>query len=316
MNNWTISKRITVGFAILSIITISVGIIGFVGLKLVSGEATELVRDDMPSALILGQVKDNLSRGYANIETSMRATNASKKDEALSIYNKLAATNTDLYAQFEQLISSPDERQQYDRLLDIRKGYAQILAKLFETDKTNDKATTYAYMDETFIPAYRVYRDQIDLLLKTARENSETAGKHIEANISVSVTIILLGIGFGLALAVTIAIIIIRGTNKVLEKAITAIDEGSAQVAAASSQVSAASNMLAEGASEQAASLEETSSSLEEMSSMTARNAASAQEAKALADDMHQAADSSSAQMAEMQKAMDAIKESSSGISQ
>jgi len=74
--------------------------------------------------------------------------------------------------------------------------------------------------------------------------------------------------------------------------------------------------MLAEGASEQAASLEETSSSLEEMSSMTARNAGSAQEAKALADQMHQAADSSATQMKQMQQAMDAIKESSAGISQ
>jgi len=49
---------------------------------------------------------------------------------------------------------------------------------------------------------------------------------------------------------------------------------------------------------------------------MTSQNAKSAHEAKAVADEMRQAADSSSNQMAEMQKAMDAIKESSAGISQ
>ena len=316
MNNWTISKRITTGFAILSLITIAVGLIGYIGLRLVSVETVDLVSDDMPSALILGQVKDNLSRGYANIERFLRSTNDDGKNEALSIYNKLVAQNSELYSKYEPMVSSPEERQAYDKLLEIRKTYASVLTKLFEMEKTSDKATIYNYMDTVFVPAYRTYRDQIDVILTDCRTRSEDSGKSIISNVSTSVTLIVTAIIVGLVLAVAIAFVIIRGTNNVLTRAITSIDEGSAQVAAASSQVSAASNMLAEGASEQAASLEETSSSLEEMSSMTARNASSAQEAKSLADEMHVAADSSANQMAEMQKAMDAIKESSAGISQ
>ncbi len=79
MNNWTVSKRITAGFAILSLITISVGFVGYIGLRMIRARAEELVRDNMPSALILGQVKDNLSRGYANIETLIRTPDESKK---------------------------------------------------------------------------------------------------------------------------------------------------------------------------------------------------------------------------------------------
>jgi methyl-accepting chemotaxis protein len=72
---------------------------------------------------------------------------------------------------------------------------------------------------------------------------------------------------------------------------------------------------LAEGASEQAASLEETSSSLEEMASMTKRNAEASTEAKELSNQTRIAADSGSADMAEMKVAMDAIKKSSAEIS-
>jgi methyl-accepting chemotaxis protein len=52
------------------------------------------------------------------------------------------------------------------------------------------------------------------------------------------------------------------------------------------------------------------------MSSMTSQNAKSAQEAKGVADEMRKAADGSADQMKQMQQAMDAIKESSAGISQ
>ncbi len=234
----------------------------------------------------------------------------------LSIYEGLSKSNTDLYSQFEGMISTPDERRAYDDLLETRKNYARVLEQLFAMMKTEDAAGIYAFMDESFIPGYRQYRDKIDGLLRSSREQSEETGRLIESDISTSVTLMVTGIVVGLILAFLCAWFIIRSISAVLNRAITSIDEGSAQVASASSQVSAASSMLAEGASEQAASLEETSSSLEEMSSMTARNAASAQEAKALADQMHQAADSSATQMREMQQAMDAIKESSAGISQ
>jgi methyl-accepting chemotaxis protein len=316
MNNWTVSKRITAGFAILSLITISVGFVGYIGLRMIRARAEELVRDNMPSALILGQVKDNLSRGYANIETLVRTPEEAKKKSIFSIYEGLSKSNTELYSQFEGMISSPEERRAYDDLLETRKNYARTLEQLFAMTKAEDVASIYAFMDENFIPGYRLYRDKIDTLLRTSREQSEETGRLIESDISTSVGLMIAGIAAGLILAILCAWFIIRSISDVLNRAITSIDEGSAQVASASSQVSAASSMLAEGASEQAASLEETSSSLEEMSSMTARNAGSAQEAKSLADQMHQAADSSATQMKQMQQAMDAIKESSAGISQ
>jgi hypothetical protein len=96
MNNWTVSKRITAGFAILSLITISVAFVGFIGLRMIRVRAEELVRDNMPSALILGQVKDNLSRGYANLETYIRTPDESKKKSILSIYEGLSKSNTEL----------------------------------------------------------------------------------------------------------------------------------------------------------------------------------------------------------------------------
>ncbi|GLI35629.1 methyl-accepting chemotaxis protein [Desulforhabdus amnigena] len=85
-------------------------------------------------------------------------------------------------------------------------------------------------------------------------------------------------------LVIITALIILfgRSISKPITNAISGLNEGSEQVAAASSQVSAASQQLAEGSSQQAASIEETSSALEEMSSMTKQNAENAVRAQQL----------------------------------
>jgi len=93
------------------------------------------------------------------------------------------------------------------------------------------------------------------------------------------------------------------------------LGEGSQHISAASGEVSSSSQNVAEGVSEQAASLEETSAALEEMSSVTKRNAEHARNAKGFAQSAREAADAGSAKMGRMTEAMDAIKQSSAGIS-
>ncbi len=313
--DWTISRRISLGFTILSAITLAVSTTGFISLRLASANASRLIEDDMPATLMLGQVKDNLSRGYANIERFIRSEGGSK-DEALLIYNGLSEANTNLYTDISELMTTEEERAVFEKLNEVRKAYAGMLDTLFKIELGGDDTATYKYMDETFVPAYRAYRDQIDTLLSLERNASLQLGTNMREDIVVSLSIILVSSIAGFVIAICTALIISRGTNSVLRTAIASIDDGSGQVASAAAQVAAASNMLAEGASEQAASLEETSASIEEMASMTAHNAQAAQDAKKLADAMRNAADASADQVRQMQEAMDAIKESSAGISQ
>jgi methyl-accepting chemotaxis protein len=202
------------------------------------------------------------------------------------------------------------------RVVDKRTVYVNTVNKLLSMVGKSSSDQIEEVVDGEFSTQYKTYRDVLQEYLDFNKNNSLNIGKAVGNEMDTAVVVIVGVVIAALVFAIGTGWVIVRGTNKVLNKAITEIDEGSAQVAAASSQVSAASNMLAEGASEQAASIEETSSSLEEMSSMTAQNAKSAQDAKALADAMHSAADSSADQMRDMQKAMDAIKESSAGISQ
>jgi methyl-accepting chemotaxis protein len=317
MKTWTIGKRITIGFTILTILSVIIGVTAYVSLSSVKTDADSLIKDSMPGALILGQVKDNVSRSYGNLQKTIRLKAGSDElKNEIANFEARIRENTELLEQYENKICTEKDRRFFENLKTIRAKYLNVLVSMEELAKADDWEKSYAYMDHTFYPVYSEYRDDLQKEIDEVRRDSLAVGETVDANLGNTSTVILGLLILIVVISIFVATIIIRGTNKVLEKSIQSIDEGSTQVAAAASQVSSASNMLAEGASEQAASLEETSSSLEEMSSMTARNASSALEAKSVADDMRVAADGSAEQMREMQKAMDAIKESSAGISQ
>ena len=264
----------------------------------------------------MGRIKDNVSQEYGYFERMVRENNPVERARLEDEYKTLSASNSALYEQYTRTIISDKNKELFKNVSDARKAFHVVTEGILKLIESNDKDSAYIYINDAFLPGYRRYRATLEECVEFNQARSTEMGDSINSIISRSTAIIISGVLVALIVSILIAVAIIRGTNKVLNAAIQAIDEGSTQVAAASSQVSSASNMLAEGASEQAASLEETSSSLEEMSSMTAHNAASAQEAKKVADEMRYAADESFEQMKEMQIAMNAIKESSSGISQ
>ena len=115
---------------------------------------------------------------------------------------------------------------------------------------------------------------------------------------------------FGLVLSLILASSIVRAITRVVDE----VWSGSNQVSTAAGQVSTSSQSLADGASQQAASIEESSASLEQMSSLIQRNSENAQNANALSGQSRVAAEKCSVDMAEMNRAMNAIKESSDGV--
>jgi methyl-accepting chemotaxis protein len=316
MNNWTIGKRITVGCLAMLAIAMLIGLNGYIGLSMVDARSQTLLNENMPGAIYMGGIKDNISQSYAIVTRHILVSDESELNALEARFKTVSANNGELFKQYEANITTEEDRALYNRLLETRARYVKTLLGVFELSHQNRNEEAIAMLNGQFDAIYDEYSGEVDKLVQFNRDESLKVGEEVENTMNTASLCILIGIFVAIGAAAGISYFTTSSTNKVLRRAIGAIDEGSSQVAAASTQVASASNLLAEGASEQAASLEETSSSLEEMSSMTARNAQSANEAKSVAEQMRKAADDSADQMRQMQQAMDAIKTSSAGISQ
>ena len=169
-------------------------------------------------------------------------------------------------------------------------------------------------MDGPLCEAYEIYQDAGEIL---ARYNVQEASQITETLLTLvrrTMLLLLVVAGVGLAVGIASGIVVVRSIVRVLKQVSQSLDEGADQVAAAAGQMSSSSQSLAEGASQQAASLEESSASLEEMASMTQRNAENAQRANELAQQTRAAAETGSADMEAMSRAMMAIHTSSDEI--
>ncbi len=103
----------------------------------------------------------------------------------------------------------------------------------------------------------------------------------------------------------------VRLIQRSLNRAITAVDSGSREVAVNAAHLQDAGNALAQGAAEQAAALEETSSALEEMAAMTNGNASNAEAAKTQMEAVTTIVDKVDHLMQDMSGAIDEIIRSS-----
>jgi uncharacterized phage infection (PIP) family protein YhgE len=303
--------------ALLLFIGFFVGILGLWGIRRINKGLETVYKD---SVIPIEQL-NAISNSYAiSIIDATNKTNAGllTAEDAVRGLRSARGTIREKWAQYMSGSHTAEERAlaaQADKLIgEADAAVAQL--ETFFTGKTGNLAGQLGEYDGMLYQHVDPITGKIEeltaLQLQAAKEEHESAHALYLSLLFVGGGIMLGGIVVGGLLAWRIS----SGLSRSLTAAIHAIDDGSAQVASAAAQVSSASSQLAEGASEQAASLEETSSSLEEMSSMTASNAKSAQEAKAVADEMHSVADTSNEEMRQMQAAMDAIKESSAGISQ
>jgi len=100
-----------------------------------------------------------------------------------------------------------------------------------------------------------------------------------------------------------------------IERVVAEVKAGALQIDAGGAQIASASQSLAQGASEQASSLEEISASLEQISGQTQQSAENARQANTLSQDSQKSADRGQTEMAEMSRAVNEIKQSSSEIS-
>jgi methyl-accepting chemotaxis protein len=312
--NFTIGKKIGLGFASILVLTILLGAIGVYQMIHVDIGLMDITETHIPITEAISQIdsfatSQNLSASLYDIHKEQKYIDEFDKydgevDAHFVELKDVIKTDQDL-VDLGYLTKVNEIAELHDVFVTSCKTFFEVVKK---ADSSDEEIMTAADAVEDMYEPFMAKID--DLLIINAEEvNSVSASAEIAAdrakfwmtNISIAAVLA------GSALTFFIA----RGIIKVMKRIINALTEGSEQVLSAAGQVSAASQSLAEGATEQAAGLEETSSSLEEMASMTRQNADNAQQANTLASEGRKAADTGTESMQGMRTAIKDIQKSS-----
>jgi len=315
MKNWSIGVRLTLGFVLMAVLLIGIGIVGFAGMDRIMAPADEIAAQRLPGVDSLrtfqamqesmftysqGLLLEPAADVAAEYKTA-RIQNNKDASEALDAYFKTdvdpknAALKSDMEDAWAALAQADDHvvslYEQY-----VSTGDAKYLAQ----------AKAYANGPENDV--YNTSSEVLAELLKNELADAHSLmaaadAAQRNAMIAQGVTILV-----GLLLAIALGVVITRSITRPIDRVISGLTAGSEQVTSASNQVAGASQQLAEGASEQAASLEETSSSLEEMAGMTRQNADNSKQADNMAREAQQVAKKGVHSITEMSEAIGRIK--------
>jgi methyl-accepting chemotaxis protein len=316
--NWTIGRRLLIGFGTILILLAGVGGVGYWSAQRISEGAISEFELMLKTDAALAE---NSARARADVLELRRF----EKDSFLNIKSKEVVMNyvgewkgakEHLLARLNDLEKAATLEKDKDNIKTMRTefanyetGFNKVLSLIQE-----GKIETPQEGNE----AINQYKDAIHGLEKAAQGFSAEGQKrvvetknHIRDMAGHAIFITLALILLSVAAGAVICFFAIRSITRPLKEAIAGLGEGADQVAAASGQVSSAGQELAEGASEQAAAIEETSSSLEEMSSMTKQNAANANQANALMNKTRQVVGQANGSMEQLTASMQEISKAS-----
>jgi len=314
MNTWTVSRRIIVGFAIIVLITIALGVFALWRVTGLAEDIAYVADNSIPSILMLREA-GNVSRDNLILLLQMDPSSATDRNSELE--QKIAANTArrdELIKSYEGLVSDDEDRRLFEEIKRARDAMTASRGRAIELLKENKAEEFRKVQQEEVVPDYEKYLKSIDLDVAYNDKLAKTYADDGKSLAVLSVRLISIALVLVTLLAIALAWIVIRSTNRALNNITANLDRGAVQTASAARQVSMASQTLASGASEQASSVEETSTSLEEMSSMIRATAENAEKAKGLASEARSVADTGSRTMTEMTHAMAAIDASSAEV--
>ncbi|MDH5299338.1 MAG: methyl-accepting chemotaxis protein [Desulfobulbaceae bacterium] len=314
MKQLSLNAKLVGGFAMVALITLIVGVIGWVGATKLDNAITEIGEVRLPSVLGLDMINEAQTAIQRGERTLLIDEVASSPEQVQSQLQHIATAWERAergWKQYEPLPQTPEEAALWKEFVPAWEGWKKDHTAVVELVKTGNheeaQARSFGETRESFIKAEELLGRLIALNERVADEevkSSETTG-HL------MVTCTLIGMVGGALIAFGLGVLLSRSITCPLNRVISGLDDGAGQVTAAAGQLSGSSQGLASGASEQAASLEETSASLEEIDSMVKNNADNAREANNLAQQTDQVMGQAYAAMQELTHSMQEIDKAS-----
>lgn len=311
LNQWSLPRRVTVGFSLLLLLIIGQGVFAMIRLGQLDRVLTGIADNSMPSVAALSELGSEIRDQFLlgpRISAAIDAKNDAERTRLQGIVQDKEKNVQQLLQHFEQdLLHDAEDRRLFDAIRKAHNDVATTRERMIQLSregnfKEHDRLSNEVQQPNRTrlleaISAAAAYNDM------TGRRDAESG----KAAVVVAKRSFQTAVFASVIIAALLAWLTLGATRRTLKSVSSDLNRGAMQTAATASQVAISSHSLSTGASEQAAAVEETSASLEEMLSMVRTTADNAQKAKQLASEARTLAESGQVTVTAMLEAMGQI---------
>jgi methyl-accepting chemotaxis protein len=314
MMNWTIARRIALGFVLVIGGSAGFGVYAVWRLAAVHQDETTLVRNVLPAVERIQDARALVQESHAVLLWHVLSSTSARRKTIESTLEDLTLKTDRALKAYESTLRTPKQRELYESTAVAVREYRAIRERMLASSREGREAEAYDTFETKLVPALDRLLVAVAADVDVNRTEADALGEDVVTTVKSTGIGILILLVSGVLTGVAIAFIIVTRTNRTLRIAVRELTEGARQLVSAAGQVSVSAQSLSQGATEQAASLEETSASMEEMSSMTRKNAENATQAAALVNDVARQVGGSNGSLAEMVASMSSMRDSSSRV--
>jgi methyl-accepting chemotaxis protein len=315
MSNWTIGKRMIVGFSGVIAVVLALGAFAFVRLVTIGHAGSTITEVALPGVAAMGEISRLVRDNRAMIVEHMLSPTPQRKDAIEAAMKTTAGQIDTLGKAYEETVREPEGQRLIDAVAGFRQSYRDVRENVvLPLSRENKTAEAFDAFENQFKPVMLKYFDALQAEVEYNSRNGIAYGHDIDLAVGSAKVGIIVGLLAAVLVSAGLAFVIVSSTNTALRMSLTELSNGAHEVVQAAGQVSISAQSLSLGAAQQAASLEETSASMEEMASMTRQNAANATLAATLVTNVTQQVTDSNAALGHMVASMSAIKASSSKV--
>src|SRR5690349_9524865 len=110
MKNWTIGKRITVGFAVIVTLSAIMGILAWISMRNIGGHADTLANDNIPGLSKSADVLQRLNDAHLTLIRAILTTNAADRLSHEAKMKEIGVANSKALDDLEKVCDSPEEK--------------------------------------------------------------------------------------------------------------------------------------------------------------------------------------------------------------
>ncbi len=146
--NWTIGKRLTLGFAGVILITLCVSIYAFTRLEAIQSQATALANDSLPGVVLMGQIAALGEREVALVLQHIKANDDQEVQKLdLELRENREKLNA-LFKAYDATVFGTEEAERFQRLNTTYLAYATPLEDVLKLSRAQKDKEAYDLYDQ------------------------------------------------------------------------------------------------------------------------------------------------------------------------
>ncbi|CAO4133345.1 methyl-accepting chemotaxis protein [Methylorubrum extorquens] len=209
-----IRSKLIASFTVLTILLVSLGVLGLVGTQTMRDQTLDIERNWLPSVRLLGEIDTAAARMNTVMLRHTQATDpqmVSAMDKDFERFGKLIEEKR---AAYERLIANAEERALYDTYVRDTATFENERRNVMDLSRQGRKAEAFSYYESKGLAPRRAMSNSLEKLVNFNNQGAARAMAAGEAVFQQVRTIGLAVLALGLGLAVLLAVLITRGVTR------------------------------------------------------------------------------------------------------